>query len=531
MALFLFSQERRAAARAYASCLCAHRSSPSPPPPPSSSLDSGGPSPSPPGLTPRTLEEMSALSSALLPLLSCEGGDARVSGWRGGGGGREGGGFSPRGVEELLEAVLWKVSGDLPSTELWESLKAFLLDEDTSTSSSSPPETQLNVTALVDLVLHRLRSNSSASGQASAAAAAAAAAAPGASNPALRAVAVDFFVSLIHVEAVERSRFAMAAAEAAVEAAAVAEREEQARKQEAQDEARKKEDGTSGGGGGAAASAAKAAPRATPPTPGRSSVWRLLDAFSVASEAHGEKAELLSVLGAPTLAVAVLEAEAVAGAKSAGKMAAAHGFGDAAGGGGGGNGGSGGGRVGEEAHALARIRVLLLACASSLVSYSVAAFRETPFYPADGGISDSAARRDKALAALAEFAAEGVLSSLPVLRLLSSRGIGGGGPAAAAGARLLLPQLRALAAVHAWPRQRVALAVARSLRRVPPTSALAVELAVLVSHVVRAGEGDDKGGGGGGGGGGAGGEWLGDLERVLWELLFGRRFCDDNPKA
>ncbi|CAN0552929.1 unnamed protein product, partial [Ectocarpus sp. 12 AP-2014] len=24
---------------------------------------------------------------------------------------------------------------------------------------------------------------------------------------------------------------------------------------------------------------------------------------------------------------------------------------------------------------------------------------------------------------------------------------------------------------------------------------------------------------------------LGDLERVLWELLFERRFCDDNPKA
>lgn len=53
---------------------------------------------------------MSALSSALLPLLSCEGDDARVSGWRGDGGGREGGGFSPRSAEGLLEAVLWKVT-------------------------------------------------------------------------------------------------------------------------------------------------------------------------------------------------------------------------------------------------------------------------------------------------------------------------------------------------------------------------------------------------------------------------------------
>lgn len=421
-----------------------------------------------------------------------------------------------------FSTTLTQVTGDLPSTELWESFKVFLLDEGTESSSLSPPSssslsagvTKLgpNITALVNLVLYRLRNIGSGGGK----------------NLVLRAIAVDFFVSLIHVEAVERSKFAMAAAEAAVEAAAAADAAASS---------------AAGRGVDAAAKEAskKTASVAAAPTPGRTGVWSLLGALS-ASDSDGEKAELLSVLGAPTLAVAVLDAEAVAGAKSAGKMAAAHGFGDAGSGGGGGVG---------EAHARARMRFPLataavetfrkllassscsspvfLGCASSLVSYSVAAFRETPLYPADGSISSSAARRDKAMSALAELAAEGVLSSPTVLRLLSGgggngRGGGGGGVATAVtGVRLLLPQLRALAAVHAWPRQKVGMAVVRSLGATPPRSPVAVDLAVLASHTARAG------GSQGEAGSSEGAE--DELERQLWELLFGRRFCEDNPKV
>lgn len=427
-----------------------------------------------------------------------------------------------------------QVTGDLPSTELWESLKVFLLDDDTASSSSSSSSSKLskgpNITALVDLVLYRLRSSGSPGGSGG--------------NPVLRAIAVDFFVALIQVEAVERSKFARAAAEAAVEAAAAADAAAAAAAAAA---ASSSADTTT-----AIPPAKKTSPKApsvaAAPTPGRSAVWRLLGALS-ASETDAEKAELLSVLGAPALAVAVVDAEAVAGAKSAGKMAAAHGFGE------------GGGSSGvSEAHAKARIRfplataavekfrqlcsspsassatataaAVMLACASSLVSFSVAAFRETPHYPASGSISGGAARRDKAMSALAELAADGVLSSLSVVGLLSAGGGGGGGSggvAAAAAApatvgvrSVLLPQLRALAAVHAWPRRRVGVAVVRSLAGAPAGSPLAVDLAVLASHVVRAGEQGSQG---------TGGEEGDEVEKVLWGLLFGRRFCDQNPKV
>ena len=424
-----------------------------------------------------------------------------------------------------------QVTGDLPSTELWEALKVFLLDDDTASSSSSSSSSSgklskgLNITALADLVLYRLRSSGSPNGG-------------GGGNPVLRAIAVDFFVALIQVEAVERSKFARAAAEAAVEAARAA--------AEAAEAATTAADAASAAASSAADTTAtppakKLAPKApsvaAAPTPGRSAVWRLLVALS-ASETAAEKAELLSVLGAPALAVAVVDAEAVAGAKSAGKMAAAHGFGE------------GGGSGVSAAHAKARIRfplataavekfrqlcssrlasssAVMLACASSLVSFSVAAFRETPHYPASGSISGGAARRDKAMSALAELAADGVLSSPSVVGLLSAGGGGGGGGGsggvATAGVRsLLLPQLRALAAVHAWPRRRVGVAVVRSLAKAPVESPLAVDLAVLASHIIRAGEHDAQG---------AGGEERDEAEKVLWRLLFGRRFCDQNPKV
>ncbi|CAM9550105.1 unnamed protein product, partial [Scytosiphon promiscuus] len=101
----------------------------------------------------------------------------------------------------------------------------------------------------------------------------------------------------------------------------------------------------------------------------------------------------------------------------------------------------------------------------------------------------------------------------------------GGGPAPT-DATVLLPQLRALAAVHAWPRRRIGLAVAGGLEAASPRSPVAVDLAVLASHVVRAGEG-----GGDGGSRGSGEEDGDELERALWELLFARRFCDESPKA
>eukprot|EP00752_Nemacystus_decipiens_P002088 g1998.t1 len=542
----LYLSERQAAARAYASCMCVQRSASS-----SSSLEL---------LTPRTLEDMAALSSALLPMLSWGGGggggddwigDARVSaliparavgmgertavtargdGDSGGGGGNVGYGSHANGVEGLLESVLWKVTGDLPSTELWESLKVFLLDDDTASSSSSSSSSTLsrgtNITALVDLVLYRVRSNGSPSRVSISG--------NGGSNPVLRAIAVDFFVALIQMEAVERSKFARAAAEAAVEAAAAADAAAAAGASSTSDP-------------NAATPAKKAAPKApsvaAAPTPGRSAVWSLLGALS-ASETEAEKIELLSVLGAPALAVAVVDAEAVAGAKSAAKMAAAHGFGE----GGGVGGASGGSRV-SEAHGKARIRfplataavekfrqlspapssssssssaaALMLACASSLVSFAVATFRETPHYPASGSISGGAARRDKAMSALAEIAADGLLSSPPVVGLLSAGGGGGGGDGAMVRS-LVLPQLRALAAVHAWPRRRVWTAVVRGLAEARPGSPLAVDLAVLASQVVRAGEQDSHG---------AEDEDGEEAEKVLWELLFARRFCDQNPKA
>lgn len=420
----------------------------------------------------------------------------------------------------------------MPSTELWESLKVFLLDEGIASSFSSSSSSELskgpNITALVDLVLYRLRSGS------------------GSLNPVLRAIAVDFFVALIQVEAVERSKFARAAAEAAVEAAAAA---------DAAAAAASATDSTADST--APTPAKKAGPKApsvaAAPTPGRSAVWRLLGALS-ASETDAEKAELLSVLGAPVVAVAVVDAEAGAGAKSAGKMAAAHDFGYVGSGAGIGIGIDSGSGV-SEPHRRARIRfplataavehfrrlcsspsasssspsssALMLACASSLVSFSVAAFRETPHYPASGSISGTAARRDKAMSALAELAADGVLSSPSVVGLLSAGGGGGSGGAAvaAAGVRpLILPQLRALAAVHAWPRRRVGVAVVRSLAAAAasPSSPLAVDLAVLASHIVRAGEHDSQG---------AGGEERDEAEKLLWALLFGRRFCEENPKV
>ncbi|CAM9550036.1 unnamed protein product, partial [Scytosiphon promiscuus] len=461
-----FLAEKQAAARVYASCMCVHRRAPPPPPPPppsSSSLPGGAgrgrkrTSPSSPvNLAPQTLDEMRALSSALLPLLSWDGGDVHVSaltqqreqqqsGVVGAGremaasGRRDGIGFAPGDVERLLGAVLWKVEGDLPSTELWESLKVFLFEEGTAGNPAASHTTSIQLTknpdiisVLVDMVLCRLRSSSpparfaafaSPAGSATDIAAASLVAAgngSGGCNPALRAIAVDLFVSLMHVEAVERSKFAMAAAEAAVKAAdaAAAAAAAAAASESSSASAAAAASADAGNTAAKEPTAPKIAPVAAAPTPGRSAVWHLLDALS-SSETEAEKAELLSVLGAPALAVAVLDAEAVAGAKSAGKMAAAHGVGDTSGGGGG----------VSEAHACARTRFplataaverfrglcrhpsssssssleaaspsapLARGAASALVSFSVAAFRETPFYPAGGSISGGAARRDKA---------------------------------------------------------------------------------------------------------------------------------------
>lgn len=100
-------QERQAAARAYASCLCVQRASSDP---------------FAPSLTPKSLGDMAALSSALLPTLTPTltwGGDGSVAGLHIGGGGDDGEGGEEEGeegdgypgVEALLEGVLSKVWG------------------------------------------------------------------------------------------------------------------------------------------------------------------------------------------------------------------------------------------------------------------------------------------------------------------------------------------------------------------------------------------------------------------------------------
>ena len=205
-----------------------------------------------------------------------------------------------------------------------------------------------------------------------------------------------------------------------------------------------------------------------------------------------------------------------------------------------------------------------------LVSFAVAAFRRLPASAAaaaggggggDGGDDDGdASQKADALSALSKVATEAALSAPPSLVLLSRRGGstgdstsgsnsgggnsggkgsgggdgsgsrgnsgsggggGGGGSAAQLGARLMLPQLRELAAVHPWPRRKIARAAARRLAALPPGSPLAVDLAVLVSHVLQPG-------GDGGLGEAEGG---GKLDGMLRELLFGRRFSEDNPKV
>lgn len=96
----IFMQEREAAARAYASCVCLQRRS--------SANSAGFLATLPPPPPPQTLDELTALASALLPSLTWDN-----PGWavaeRNGQQGSVGGGYGNRTVETFLEATLSKV--------------------------------------------------------------------------------------------------------------------------------------------------------------------------------------------------------------------------------------------------------------------------------------------------------------------------------------------------------------------------------------------------------------------------------------
>lgn len=431
-----------------------------------------------------------------------------------------------------------QVDGGLPSTELWEAVKAFLLDAGNVAPTRSRAAT---IEAVVDIILSRLRSSAAAAAAATPAlemvvdvhtATSSSSNSSSSSSSILRAIAVDFLVSLVHVEAVWRNKRAA--------------------------------DPSKGSGGSA-------------PSPGRNAVRSLLVALASSSANRPqETAELVAVLGAPALTNALFDAEIAAGmaervaaaaaeAAEAEAEAAAREGGESKGESGGKRSGSGGG--GRKVNSLAkgwfplataavgRLRELSssssassptlppsggpsatsvvrgglpfggvsLACMAALVSFSVAAFRRSPPYPAAAAGGDASAR-EAALSALAELAAEAALSCPPSQRLLSGRD----NADASAGPHMMLPQLRALAAVHAWPRRRVGVAVVKCLSKLSnPGCPLAVELSVLASHVVRAGED---------GGAGEDGDERTEVGQdaageTLWAVLFGRRFSDVNPKV
>lgn len=421
--------------------------------------------------------------------------------------------------------VAAQLKEDLPSTELWESLRGFLLHLHATSKASTPDRGTGNSggtgTAPLDIILSRLRTSASAS-------------VVGTCSPILRAVAVDFIVATVRVEAEGRSSSADAGGSSATALdLKVRERDGNARKEEREegnvrrggrgDTARGRgRDAAIAAGGGVKAEGTgrggSTRPGGRDRGPG-SAVWCLLDALDT-SETDAEKAELIAVLGTPAVADTVLDLEV---SESVTKRNAARTGGSAS--------RSKGNALATKQFPLAMAAVenlrmcfpslaaasarVHLARAVALVSFAAAAFQRAPSSDGDGG----AGPRGDALRTLGELAAAAVLCSRPVERLLS----GDDGRVCDRGegleARVMLSQMRTLAAVHPWPRREMGLAVARRLDVLAPESSVAVELAVLASHVVRAG--GDAGGGGGGV----------TLEGSLWDLLFGRRFSSGNPKV
>ena len=408
----------------------------------------------------------------------------------------------------LLVLGLSQVDADLPSTEAWESLKRFLLEEDRTTDAATSTSVVCgNRLAAADAILLRLRI-SARSGWAGGR--------KGRALPLLRVIAVDFIVSLVRLEATPL----------------VLHGEEE-------------DPATSTSGWSAFGNASSAAAASA----GVESVWRLLDALAKPTVDVDETAELLSVLGAPALADAVLDAEfAVGGAGGRFPGAPADG------------GGGEEGRIESSVRnrfplasaAVERLKELsrrhrplpsssrsplsarvLEACASGLVSFAAAAFRRCSSYREDGSGSSGDAR-GKALSMLARHAADGALRSPPALRLLSGEDLYGDGgriDGEESSVRIIFPQLRALATVHSWPRQRLALSIARRLGSLPPSSPLAVDLAVLESHIVGAGfEGNGGGHGEVDAAGSSRGATVNTVEGLLLDLLIGRRFTE-NPKV
>lgn len=264
------------------------------------------------------------------------------------------------------------------------------------------------------------------------------------------------------------------------------------------------------------------------------------------AESETEKVEVLSIVGAPTVADAALTAAeaAAAAAMKAGE----------------------GGEGVDQALALATVVVetlkelccssptaegsssisssmlrsamwsgssprVSLAAAAALVGFAVSSFRKAS---PGGNAYPSGALQRAALSKLAELATDGVVDSQPFRRLFFSGSCYGGsngliGSKGPIGmeleARIMLPKLRDLGNAHPGARRTIALAAARRLNSVDPGGSFAVDLAVLVSQLMKS---DADGGDGGGGGGGGGDD---SPAKILWGLLFRRRFARANPKV
>lgn len=421
-----------------------------------------------------------------------------------------------------LFACTVQVDGELPSTEAWESLKGFLLGNERSIDTAKSNASSNIRRAAAGVILSRLRTPSSFSSATSASVTVTNTVQAEQASPAgihkgrilLRVIAVDYIVSLMRLEAT---------------APVVMHTEHHA------------ETGGATRGWSASGSSYSGAGASV----GVESVWRLLNALAKPSDDGDDIPAILSVLGSPALADAVLDAEFAAGG-SGGRVTEVLEDNE------GGIDSSVRNRFPLTSAAVKSLcdlsqrpcrpeplrlpeseKIIPAACASGLVSFATAAFRRCSSYREGDGAS-SGDVRGKALSTLARHAADCALRSPPALRLFSGKGaascdMGVGDGNGDLEMSVIIPQLRALATVHSWPRQRIVLAVAQRLGALSPGSSLAVDLAVLASHVV-----------------GAGVDGSGVLavknrrgvtintvsvERMLLNLLLSRRFSAENPKV
>lgn len=432
----------------------------------------------------------------------------------------------PRFFVRGLFACMIQVDGELPSTEAWESLKGFLLGKDRGTDAAKPDVSSNIRRVAAGVILSRLRTPSSISSATAASVTDTNTVQAAQASPAgihkgrvlLRVIAVDYIVSLIRLEAT---------------APVVIHTEHHTE--------------TGGATRGWSASGSSYSGAAAPV--GVESVWQLLNALTKPSEDGDDVPAILSVLGSPALADAVLDAEFAAGGSGGRGTEVSE---DSEGG----IDSSVRNRFPLTSAAVESLRdlsrrscrpvplrlpdsaqIIPAACASGLVSFATAAFRRCSSYREGDGASSGDAR-GKALSTLAKHAADCALRSPPALRLFSGEGAFQGSASCDTGRedgyndlemRVIIPQLRALATVHSWPRQRIVLDVAQRLSALSPGSSLAVDLAVLASHVVGAGV-DASGVSAIKNRGGATINTV-SVERMLLDMLLSRRFSAENPKV